>query len=159
MPQSYIIRDPVNGIPALSPEMNYINSASLPGFLGPQFDTGLALGLPPSYPTFPAVEDGMPNDPNGTSSGNGGPYVGPYASRTILGEPFAVLLGMIGLLVLLGWFSTRGDTLGGADPAHIRIGGYNLLAVGVTAVIFIVVLKVIANRLNLPGFKEFANAI
>lgn len=93
-----------------------------------------------------------------TDTGTGA-YIGPGAARSFVGEPFAVWVGMLALLWLLGWFASKPDTLGGANPAFIKIGGYNFLAVGVTAAVFIVLLKVIANKTNFPGFVEFANAL
>ena len=90
---------------------------------------------------------------------SGGPYSGPYADKTIIGEPFAVWIGMFALLAMLGWFSNHGDTLGGANPGYIKVGGYNFLAVGVSSVLFIALLKILSNRFPFPGVTEFANAL
>lgn len=86
-------------------------------------------------------------------------YTGPYAGSQIVGEPFAVWVGMLALLWLLAWFSSRPDSLGGANPAFIKIGGYNFLTIGVSSAVFIILLKVIANKTRFPGFFEFANAL
>ncbi len=88
-----------------------------------------------------------------------GSYVGPLADKQPLGEPFAVFVGMLTLWFLLGWFSNNPETLGGANPAFLKIGGYNFFAVGLTSVIFILALKIIANKTQFPGILEFANAI
>lgn len=104
------------------------------------------------------TQRGMPTSAAAASTGTG-PYVGPGSSRQFAGEPFAVWVGMLALLWLLGWFAGKPDTLGGANPAFIKVGGYNFLAVGVTAAVFIALLKVVANKTNFPGFVEFANAL
>lgn len=84
-------------------------------------------------------------------------YNGPYADKSFFGEPFAVWLGMILLLVGLRFFASRSGAIG--EAAHIRIGGYNFLAVGVTSAVFIALLKVIFNRVRVPGVTEFANSL
>jgi hypothetical protein len=99
------------------------------------------------------------NTPSSVSTPGEGAYVGPLSGNQFAGEPFAVWVGMLALLWLLAWFSSRPDSLGGANPAFIKIGGYNFLAVGVTSAVFIILLKVIANKTKFPGFVEFANAL
>jgi hypothetical protein len=84
-------------------------------------------------------------------------YSGPLASTSFLGEPFAVWLGLVILLIALKFFSERPKS--DLNPAFIRIGGYNFLAVGVTAAVFFALLKVIFNKVPVPGVTQFANAI
>lgn len=150
---NYVLPNPVNAFP-VSGEMNYANSATLTGPMGPQWDVLRNLNLPSSYPSMPAVADQAD-----AGAGQGGPYTGPFAGRQFLGEPFAVWLGMIGALLLLGWFANSPKTLGGANPAHIRVGGYNFLTVGIIAAIFLAMFKVLFNRWQIPGLTEFANAL
>lgn len=106
-----------------------------------------------------SFQKGLPGAAVGATVADQSAYIGPGADRSFVGEPFAVWVGMLALLWLLGWFASKPDTLGGANPAFLKIGGYNFLAVGVTAAVFIVMLKVIANKTNFPGFVEFANAL
>jgi hypothetical protein len=61
------------------------------------------------------------------------------------------------ILFLLKFLSEHDRTE--LDPAHVHIGGYNLLAVGVTAVVFIVMFKVLFNRWHVPGLTELANFV
>src|SRR5579875_1189716 len=68
-------------------------------------------------------------------------YTGPLSSKSYLGEPFAVWLGLILFLVGLRFFTHRTGRLG--EVAHMRIGGYNFLAVGVSAAIFFALVKII----------------
>jgi len=134
-----------------------VQATTIPRGLGPQFTQDRALPLPIPVPTLSAETRGA--QAAQAAAVQPGAYVGPYADKNLLGEPFAVWLGMIGLLVLLGWFSSRPSTLGGANPAYIKIGGYNVLAVGISAAVFILLLKVLANRFPTPGFTDFANAL
>ncbi len=82
-----------------------------------------------------------------------------------LGEPIAVWLGFIILLILLKVLSqTPGVKVLGenVNPAYIRIGGYNVLAITVSAAVGFIALKLLANsRIGkaLPGFPSFVNAI
>jgi hypothetical protein len=102
----------------------------------------------------------MADTPSSASSTPGqGSYVGPLSGNQYGGEPFAVWVGMLALLWLLAWFSSRPDSLGGANPAFIKVGGYNFLTIGVSSAVFIILLKVIANKTKFPGFLEFANAL
>lgn len=88
-----------------------------------------------------------------------GPYSGPYANTQFVGEPFAVWIGMVFLLVLLGWYGNHKDTLSGVDPGFIKGGFYNLFTIGISASVFIAALKIFANRFPFPGVTEFANAL
>lgn len=130
--------------------------STLPHLPG-DFDALLGGGffVPNSYPmqaqpTGVATNDAAVND--------GGGYNGPGASRRFLGEPFAVFLGLILLLVGLKWMGEKPDTLGGANPAHLRVGGYNVFAIAIIAGLSNVIWAVIANRSRIPGIKEFATA-
>lgn len=88
-----------------------------------------------------------------------GPYNGPFAGKSFAGEPFAVWLGFIVLLIALKVFSERPSTLGGANPAYLKIGGYNIMAVGLAAAVFVILMKAIFNKIRVPGLTEFANAL
>ena len=57
-------------------------------------------------------------------------YSGPFASQKFFGEPIAFWLGLILLLFGLKFLSERVPA-SGLNPADIKIGGYNFLAVGV----------------------------
>lgn len=97
-----------------------------------------------------------------SAAANAGTYSGPLAARSFVGEPFAVWLGMILILVLLKFLTEHPSAkiLGhNVNPAHIRIGGYNFLAIGVSASIFLVMFKVLVNRYKVPGLTEFGNAL
>lgn len=85
----------------------------------------------------------------------------PATPKQFFGEPFAVWLGFILLLVILKFLTEEpGYKILGADvnPAHIRIGGYNWMIIGVSATTFIVIMKVIFNRFNVPGLTAYTNA-
>ena len=123
---------------------------------GSALSAGLLRGMPPASSGSRRVASASEGS---SPTASRAVYVGPYADRKALGEPFAVWLGMVGLLVLLGWFSNHDETLGGVSPAHVKIGGYNFLAVGVTAAVFIALLKILANKYPFPGFTEFSNAL
>lgn len=112
--------------------------------VGPQFDATPALALP-------APPQGYA--PDGSSSA--GTYSGPFSGSSFGGEPVAAWVGMMALLALLGWFSTRGDSLGGANPAYVKVGGYNLLTVTVTAAVGFFFLKILFRKFPVPGISEF----
>lgn len=84
-------------------------------------------------------------------------YVGYLDNKTVLGQPFAIWLGMVLLLFFFKWFSEHDKTP--FQPMEMAISGYNVIAVGVAATVFIVILKVIVNRYPIPGLLEFANFI
>lgn len=128
-------------------------------FLGPEFyrfGNDLMLSSVPTSMYESTAETGIsPAD----AAAQAGPYHGPFADKMVAGEPFAVWLGFIVLLIALKVFSERPSTLGGANPAYIRIGGYNILAVGLAAAVFVILMKAIFNKIRVPGLTEFANAL
>lgn len=70
--------------------------------------------------------------------------------------PVTILVGLIGLLVVMKLLGESNSTK--IQPAHIAIGGYNLIAVTVTSVIGIVLLKVVFNKFQVPGITDLVNA-
>lgn len=70
--------------------------------------------------------------------------------------PVTFLIGLIGLLVLMKVLGESSKT--DIEPAHLHIGGYNLVAVTVTSVVGIVLLKVIFNKFQVPGITDLVNA-
>lgn len=143
-----VLATPPIGFP-ISGEMTVLQQITKPTNLGPQLRTGATPGNAPAQMAGNAAMD----------SGAGTLYTGPLSKYSALGQPFAVWLGMIALLAVLSWFSMQKSTLGGADPAHVRIGGYNFLTVGVIAAVFISLLKIVFNRFPVPGFTEFSNSL
>jgi hypothetical protein len=125
---------------------------------GVEYFTGVGPitgGTIPRFNQAGGVASNATADP--TASVPAGTYSGPYSTKQFLGEPFAVFLGMVLLLFLLKFFSERSGILG--VPSHVRIGGYNFLAVGISAAIFIVLMKIIFNAYKIPGLTEFTNAL
>lgn len=118
--------------------------------VGPQFNAtpGLALPAPPGYGG---------TDPD--SPPPAGTYSGPFAGSSVAGEPVAVWVGLLALLALLGWFSSRPDSLGGANPAYVKVGGYNLLTVTVSAAVGFFLLKLLFRKFPVPGVSEFVAVI
>jgi hypothetical protein len=86
-----------------------------------------------------------------------GVYNGPLAGTSFLGEPFAWWLGLILILFLFKFLSEHSKLK--YNPAKIEIGGYNFLAVGVTAAVFIALMKVLFTKFQIPGATEFFNAL
>lgn len=143
-----ILSTPLTAFP-VSSEWTPIQQATKAMDLGPQLRTGAGSGNAPAQMAGNAAMD----------SGAGTLYTGPLSQYSALGQPAAVWIGGIAFLGLLSWFSMQKNTLGGANPAHIRIGGYNFLAVGTIAAIYIILFKMVFNRWRVPGFTEFANAL
>ncbi len=144
--------NPVYGFP-ISGEMTVTQQARKDLSLGPQFSIHNALGgglmpVPVSYAQS-----------NGGAGNADTMYQGPFANYSALGQPAAVWIGAVALLGVLAYFSTRDNTLGGANPAHVRVGGYNFLTVGLISAVFFILLKAVFNRFPVPGFTEFANAL
>lgn len=143
-----ILATPMVGFP-VSSGMTPLQQMTNPLNLGPQLRMGATPNNAPAQMAANAAMD----------SGAGTLYTGPLSQYSGLGQPFAVWLGMIALLGLLSWFSMQDKTLGGANPAHVRVGGYNFLTIGVIAAVFISLLKIVFNRFQVPGFTEFANSL
>lgn len=111
------------------------------GFGGPISSSSNHGGYQPSAPT---------QDPTT------GQYSGPLANQSFLGQPFAVWLGLLLVLFILKYYSEHpGSPL---NPADIRISGYNVLGIGVAATVFIVICKVVFNKIYIPGVTELFNA-
>lgn len=72
-------------------------------------------------------------------------------------SPITVLIGAIGLLLVLKVIGELSETA--IKPAHMSIGGYNILAVSVTAIVGIAILKLIFNRWQFPGITPLINFI
>jgi hypothetical protein len=82
-------------------------------------------------------------------------YTGWGAGISFLGQPFAFYLGLIAFLFLLKWFGEHPNTP--IDPRHIHIGGYDMMAVGVSAIVFIVGAKLLLNRYPVMGLTQVIN--
>lgn len=97
-------------------------------------------------------QESVPEDTEGAF------YDTPYSlgkSGTI--TPITFLIGLIGLLVIMRVIGDSDKT--DIQPAHIQIGGFNLLAVTTAAVVGIVSLKLIFNRWYIPGVTDLINAV
>jgi hypothetical protein len=82
---------------------------------------------------------------------------GVIQNTSVIGTPLIIFVGMIVLLLIFKFISEHkdGDLLGD-DVAHLHIGTYNFLAVGVNATIFLVALKVLTAKYQIPGLSQFA---
>jgi hypothetical protein len=98
-----------------------------------------------------------PYSANTNAINSSAPTAGSLQSQ-FLGEPVAVWLGMVALLIVLKWLSERKND-NRLNPADIRISGYNVLAVTVTAMVGFIAFKVIFNKFNVPGVTQFVNAV
>lgn len=130
----------------------------------------------------------MSNYNNGAMTGNGGtslnssaftmsvkvgPSVGvidpaqasaqnPATGKLVVGEPAAVWVGLLILLVSLKALSElKSREVFGEEvnPGYIKIAGYNVAAIGLVSVVFIIALKVLSAYLPFTSFKSFAAAI
>jgi hypothetical protein len=95
--------------------------------------------------------------PSGKTTDSVATYAGPGAAISFLGQPFSFYLGMIALLFLLKWFGEHPNTP--INPAHLHIGGYDLVAVGVASVVFIATMKLLLNRYPVMGLTQFFNYV
>ena len=77
--------------------------------------------------------------------------------QTVLGQPLSILAGMIILLLIFKYAGEHESV--DLDPRDLHIGAYNLIAVGLTASVFIVVSKALTTRYNIPGVSQFFNYI
>lgn len=77
-------------------------------------------------------------------------------SGTLWGQPLLMYIGMIVLLVGFKFLSEHPASE--LEPAHLHIGGYNVLAVTVTAIIGIVGLKMLMGIVPIPGLYQVVNA-
>ncbi|MHA2642968.1 MAG: hypothetical protein V2G41_10005 [bacterium JZ-2024 1] len=94
--------------------------------------------------------------PLSTTNSQTGPST---TTQSEAGPPSAVtiLIGLVVLLLILKFVGEHESTA--IKPAHISIGGYNLLAVGVTAVVFIALMKLIFMRYTVPGISPLMKFI
>lgn len=74
---------------------------------------------------------------------------------TILGTPFNVFLGLVILLFGFKFLSESDATE--IDPFDLRISGYNVIAVGLSAAVFFTVIKVLFNRFKVRGLTDLVN--
>jgi|SRR5579863_2088145 len=111
---------------------------------GTKFGSGGTSAAPVSSP-LGAASNALNNTQFAT--GSGGPL-----------SPATIILALIGILVILKLTGEHARAEG-INPAHIHIGGYNLLTITLTAIIGIVGLKVVFNRWNVfPQLTNFVNA-
>jgi hypothetical protein len=88
---------------------------------------------------------------------NAGTASAPSTPNTYGGEPAAVWISLIIGLVILKFLSERKESK--LNPAYIKIGGYNFLAVGLGAAVFIVLMKVLSTYIPIPALKTFSAAL
>jgi hypothetical protein len=71
-------------------------------------------------------------------------------------SPVTYLIGIIGVIVLMKLLgeSTKTDV----QPAHIKIGGYNVIVIALIAITGSVGLKLVFNKFPVPGLTELVNA-
>lgn len=84
-------------------------------------------------------------------------YNGPLASTRFLGQPFAFWLGIIFALFLLKVVGEKFPN-NGLQLGDTRISWYNFLVIGFSAFIFIILFKLAANAVYIPGLTDLANA-
>ncbi len=134
---------------------NANNQSTLPTIYGVEYQSGVGTVTGSTIPRFGGATETADKTKAATSTGQ--VYNGVGSGYSFLNEPFAVWLGMILLLMALKFLSESPKT--SINPAKIEIGGYNWLAVGVSAATFITIFKVIFNRWQVPGLTEYANAL
>lgn len=78
------------------------------------------------------------------------------SGAAVLGVPVTYLVGLIVLLFGFKLFAEHSDDI---NPEDIRIGGYNLLAVTVTAITGITLFKVIFAKFRVPGLSDLILAV
>lgn len=83
-------------------------------------------------------------------------YVGPFADKRLLGEPFAFYVGLVLLLVLLRFASEHSDMPQGAN---MRVNVYNMLAVGLSSIITIITLKLVFAKYPVPGISPLIASV
>ena len=108
---------------------------------------GLGTTMSPFGPVTPSTESTATSSPVAS-------YSGPMAGISWLGEPFIWYLGLILLLFLLKFLSEHESIP--LNPAHLHIGGYDFLAVGVCSVIFIATFKLIMSKWPVAGLSNVA---
>jgi len=72
-------------------------------------------------------------------------------------DPVSVLLGIVAALVLLKFVGEHESTA--IRPAHIQIGAYNLLTLGLATVAIIGFLKLVFMRWTVPGLSPLMKFI
>lgn len=93
-----------------------------------------------------------------TAAPSAATYSGPFAGTTLLGQPFAVFLGAVALLAAFKFIGEH-ERVPSIRPAHMQIGGYNVLAVTITAMVGIVTAKLLSARWPIPGVAQFVNFV
>lgn len=112
-----------------------------------------------SSQTVMAPVGGITNAPGGAINAPSGIpitqlFAGWYGS--ILGQPLLWLFGAIGLLVL---YKLLEEHLGGREIfAEVKIGLNNFVKIGLMALIFIVIGKLIFTRYTIPGITSLFQA-
>jgi hypothetical protein len=83
--------------------------------------------------------------------------MGGVLQQNFLGEPLWFYAGLIAILGAWKFIGEHENS--NINPAHLHIGGYNLVGVTVTAIVGIVLLKMLVNRWQVPGLTQLINAV
>lgn len=143
--------------------MNANNQNIFGANLGTNINTpgvGPTLGSTRFFGTAATLDGGSAPLPlnDSTSPSNTAAVTAPFmGGGNVVGEPVAVWLWLIVLLFVLKFFSERKNSP--LNPADIQIGGYNVIAIGLSAAVTFIVIKIAAAYAPLPGLKSFAAAI
>lgn len=82
--------------------------------------------------------------------------IGANLRSSILGQPVLWLFGLIGLLVLYKLIEEKRGTR--EEFSEIKVGLSNVVKIGLSAVVFIVVTKFLFTRYDVPGLSSLFKA-
>lgn len=105
---------------------------------------------------LPAAQT-SPTSPGNSFSPTVAETLSPNSGSQDVPSPTAVLIGMIALLLLLKFVSEHEKT--SIKPAALSIGGYNLLAVTVTSIVGIALMKLLFIRVKVPGITPLVEFV
>lgn len=141
--------------------MNVITARTVYG--GAQGSTlgGIAAGLAPgSAQTDGVSESGVIGADGQTTSASGNAAATAAATTGLFGKPTTWWLVLVAVVLGVMWLAKKyGGGEGGAVFAAIKPSFYNMFTITGNAVIGIVLLKILFNKVQVPGLTALINAV
>jgi hypothetical protein len=127
--------------------------ATVGGTYGPDAGPSFYMAYGENKPTGTTTAAALTADQQG---GGNAPIqvvqLGPWANHPVFGKPLAWFLGLVGVLALYSYLEQK--HLPTEKLGIVKIGLGNLFRVGLLAVVFLVLAKMIFAKYQIPGFSD-----
>lgn len=141
--------------------VNVITARTVYGGAGGSSLGGIAAGLAPgSAQTDGVSESGVIGADGQTTPASTASAVSTLAGQGLFGKPTTWWLVLVAVVLGVMWIAKRyGGGEGGATFAAIKPSFFNMFAITGNAVIGIVLLKILFNKIQVPGLTPLINAV